>query len=168
MTRRTRGEGTVTFKKKLKLWAAKVPTDQVDTKGKRRYVYAYGKTKEEAARKRTLLQRQVEERTLPEPHRMTVEDLMTTYIENKVGRIKTRTIDLYSFDAKRHINPKIGQVLISKLMPLHIERMQADRLGHRDPAFTLRTYAHVFDHHRHGGAFSLDTLLAEPDRTVKG
>jgi integrase len=44
----------------------------------------------------------------------------------------------------------------------------ADRLGHRDPAFTLRTYAHVFDHHRHGGAFSLDTLLAEPDRTVKG
>lgn len=386
MARRSRGEGTVTFKKKLKLWAAKVPTDQVDSKGKRRYVYAYGKTKEEAARKRTLLQRQVEERTLPEPHRMTVEDLMTTYIENKVGRIKTRTMDLYSFDAKRHINPKIGHVLISKLMPLHIERMQAeilrngspraarsardtlaralrqavrwklmvynpaeaveqirvpkremqvwepeevtvfleraredrlyalfflalttgmrmgellalnwrdlslngsrpiitvrtsvtreggkpvigepktaagtrrialssdqvdvltahqvtqdlertrtghwqdqglvfpstegtlfnssnfntrhwlvlrevsgvkiirfhdlrhtyaslairagmdvrllaDRLGHRDPAFTLRTYAHVFDHHRHGGAFSLDTLLAEPDRTVKG
>jgi Phage integrase, N-terminal SAM-like domain len=123
MARRTRGEGSVTFKKKLKLWAAKVPTDQVDAKGKRRYVYAYGKTKKEAARKRTLLQRQVEERTLPEQHRMTVEDLMTTYIENKVGRIKTRTMDLYSFDAKRHINPKIGHVLISKLMPLHIERM---------------------------------------------
>jgi integrase len=46
-------------------------------------------------------------------------------------------------------------------------RLLADRLGHRDPVF-MRTYAHVFGHHRHGGAFSLDTLLAEPDRSLKG
>jgi hypothetical protein len=47
-------------------------------------------------------------------------------------------------------------------------RLLADPFKHRDLVFTLRTYAHVFDHHRHGGAFSLDTLLAKPDRTVKG
>ena len=52
MTRRARGEGNITYHKRLKLWQAKVPTDQVTAKGKRRYAYAYGKTKEEAASKR--------------------------------------------------------------------------------------------------------------------
>lgn len=41
-------------------------------------------------------------------------------------------------------------------------RLLADRLGHRDPAFTLRTYTHVFDRYRHSGALPLETLLRDP------
>ena len=45
-------------------------------------------------------------------------------------------------------------------------RLLADGLGHTDPAFTLRVYAHVFDRHRQGGALSLDTLLGDPIEQV--
>jgi integrase len=41
-------------------------------------------------------------------------------------------------------------------------RLLVDRLGHKDPAFTLRVYAHVFDRRKQGGALSLETLLADP------
>lgn len=126
MARRTRGEGSVTFKKKLKLWAAKVPIDEFDAKGKRKFVYAYGKTAEEASRKRAELQQKVTDNILTEPHRMTVADLMAAYLEHKQARVKPRTHELYEIDAKRFINPKLGGVLISKLMPLQIERMQSE------------------------------------------
>jgi integrase len=43
-------------------------------------------------------------------------------------------------------------------------RLLADRLGHRDPAFTLRVYAHIFDRYRKSGAIEMmDLLKLEPD-----
>jgi integrase len=41
-------------------------------------------------------------------------------------------------------------------------RLLADRLGHRDPSFTLRVYAHVFEQYRQSGAMPLEKLLSEP------
>lgn len=38
-------------------------------------------------------------------------------------------------------------------------RTVADRLGHRDPSFTLRKYTHVFEEQRQTAAVSLDELL---------
>jgi integrase len=128
MARRTRGEGSVTFKKKLKLWAAKVPIDEFDAKGRRKFAYAYGKTAEEASRKRANLQQKVNDNAMTEPHRMTVMDLMAAYLEHKQARVKPRTHELYERDVVKFINPKLGGILISKLMPLQIERMQSEVL----------------------------------------
>jgi hypothetical protein len=38
----------------------------------------------------------------------------------------------------------------------------ADRLGHRDPGFTLSTYAHVFERYCQSGALRLEVLLQDP------
>ena len=40
-------------------------------------------------------------------------------------------------------------------------RLLADRLGHRDPSFTLRVYARVFEQYRQSGAMPLEKLLSE-------
>lgn len=38
-------------------------------------------------------------------------------------------------------------------------RTIADRIGHSDPAFTLRRYGHMFDEYRQAGAVNLTELL---------
>ena len=43
-------------------------------------------------------------------------------------------------------------------------RLLAARLGHRDPAFTLRVCAHTFDRYRKSGAIEMmDLLKLDPD-----
>ena len=39
-------------------------------------------------------------------------------------------------------------------------RTIADRIGHTDPAFTLKRYAHVFEEQRQGAAIPLLKLVA--------
>jgi integrase len=41
-------------------------------------------------------------------------------------------------------------------------RTIADRIGHTDPAFTLKRYAHVFEDQRKAAAIPLLRLLAKP------
>lgn len=42
-------------------------------------------------------------------------------------------------------------------------RTIAERIGHTDPSFTLKRYAHVFEEQRRAAAIPLLELLASPE-----
>lgn len=63
----------------------------------------------------------------------------------------------------------VRQVRLHDLRHLHVSllvkrgldpRAIADRIGHADPAFTMRQYSHAFAEHRRSGAVNLRELLA--------
>ena len=70
-----------------------------------------------------------------------------TRLQEKAGVTRIRLHDL------RHLH---ATLLVAHGIDL---RTVADRLGHTDPAFTLRTYSHVLDRNRVAAAIGLDDLL---------
>lgn len=70
-----------------------------------------------------------------------------THLQARAGVTRIRLHDL------RHLH---ATLLVAHGIDL---RTVADRLGHADPAFTLRTYSHVLDRNRVAAAIGLDELL---------
>ncbi|HEX2863356.1 MAG TPA: tyrosine-type recombinase/integrase [Deinococcales bacterium] len=125
---RGNGEGTVFFNKTHDLWCGQLTVGP----GDRRSVYA--KTEREARRRLGLIKRQYDEGTLPEPHRMTVADLLDRYLkEVKDVRGEGRTLELYRLDAERYILPLIGHLQLSKVTPLVVQQMRSKVLEKHSP-----------------------------------
>jgi integrase len=124
-----RGDGCVTKRKDGRWQAALV------VNCKRRIVY--GRTKAEARKKLAELRQQVARTgTLPEPGRRTVADLLEAWLEVAAQSLKPATLESYRDVARLHIIPAIGGVKLSKLEPLHLQKLYThlERHGKRRTA----------------------------------
>ena len=90
--------------------------------------------------------------------------LVFTNLEGGAMHPKTLTNAWWSLQDKA----KVPRIRFHDLRHLHVSllikqgfdvRTVADRVGHRDPSFTLRTYTHAFEEQRKQAAISLGDLL---------
>ncbi|MBI2304032.1 MAG: site-specific integrase [Chloroflexi bacterium] len=90
--------------------------------GKRKHVY--GKTAQEVkAKLKTLYQQVAMTGVLPSPGSRTVNDLLDAWLENCRASLKPRTLAWYEDIARRYIRGSIGPIRLSKLEPVHIQRL---------------------------------------------
>ncbi len=84
------------------------------------------------------------------------------------GRRSRRPRRLLRSESKAVLPDKAGGTKV-RLHDLHVSllvkdgldpRTIADRIGHRDPAFTLRQYSHAFEEQRQAAAVGLMDLLS--------
>ncbi len=111
---RTHGEGTI-LQRKDGRWQASLMLD-----GQRRTVY--GKTRREAAQKLADLRRQAAG-GLPDPGRRTVADLVDEWLRVAAPSLRPKTLHEYRRICDLYILPTLGEVRLSKLEPVRIERM---------------------------------------------
>lgn len=124
--RKTRadGEGTI-FSREIKRrdgstyirWEAKTPRL---ADGRRQTLY--GKTQGEVKNKLEQLKAQLATGTYSVT-KLTVQDFLERWHNEKAKAVKPRTVELYRFQADRHINPVIGRVKLSKLTPMHLQNL---------------------------------------------
>lgn len=127
MTRRGKGEGTVTQRKDGR-WEAKLtlPTNG----GKRQRRTFYGKTRTEVVRKLRDGQTK-QDANLPLPNdRETVGLFLDTWLRDSApSRLRPRTLASYQMIVERHLKPEIGKIVLSRLTPDAVERYMNVKSG---------------------------------------
>jgi integrase len=125
MGRRGRGEGCIYQRKRDGCWLAIVDVGcRADGKRQRKYLYAG--TKAEVLEKLRQFHSEGLAGVSAEPAKVTVAAFLARWLE-EVARpsIRATTHLRYEITIRRHINPHIGGVLLSKLSPLHVQSMIA-------------------------------------------
>lgn len=137
MARRRRGnlEGSVFYRKDRKLWAVTV-TLGYDEHGKLRRVTKYAKTKDEAVRLLSDMQRQARTGTLPEPVRLSVGDYLQHWLEDVMRpTLRPSTYARYESIVRNHLMPRIGRTKLQQLKPSQVQAlysaMEEDGVGAR-------------------------------------
>ncbi len=105
-------------------------------------------TRKEAERRERELLRTRETGTFVEPHRMTVAEYMTKWLESVRQKVEPNTYRGYEQRSRTHIVPDLGHVKLTELSPLLIEQAEALwlRQGNRptggplDPQTALHTH----------------------------
>ncbi len=98
-------------------WCASLQAD-----GKRKTLYA--KSERDARKKLADLQGQMATiGTLPNPGKRSVDDLLDAFLESKGPNWKPSTLDGHRIVCDLYIRPHIGHVKLSRLEPLHLERL---------------------------------------------
>jgi len=111
---RTHGEGTI-LQRKDGRWQASLMLD-----GQRCTVY--GKSRREAAAKLAELKRRAGA-VLPDPGRRTVADLVDEWLRVAAPSLRPKTLHGYRRICELYILPTLGEVRLSRLEPVRIERM---------------------------------------------
>ncbi len=120
--RRGNGEGSI-FQRADGRWCVTLPLGYNDT-GKRQRRTVYSRTKAEALQQLLEAQNRAVSGKLMAPSQMTVYDYLKTWIEDTVRTSSEKsTYALYEVIVRTKINPTIGGLRISKVEPLHIQRM---------------------------------------------
>lgn len=107
----------------------------------------HGTRKDAGRRERELLLAQETGRFV-EPHRMTVGEFMTKWLESVLTKVEPNTYRGYEQRSRTHIVPDLGQVRLGDLSPLMIEQAEALWLhegnrrtgGPLDPQTVLHTH----------------------------
>lgn len=89
--------------------------------GKRVRKSIYGKSESEVVKKKTALLALHGLGGVALPDKMTVADMMTEWLEYKATTVKTTTLDGYEGVVTRHINPRLGRMLLQKLEAGHLD-----------------------------------------------
>jgi integrase len=143
MGRRAAGEAKP-VKRKDGRYAAYITTGKSpDGKQLRRWVY--GRNAKEAAQKRRALLNQFQAGVLPEPHRMTVAQLLERHLSDCKPRVKETTFTRYRYLLDRYILPELGGVPLKKLSALQVAAFQAKIAGEngRTTASVCRMLLHA-------------------------
>lgn len=102
-----------------------------DASGKRRqHTEVVRGTRKDAERRERELMTSRESGTFVEPHRMTVEEFMTKWLESVRTKVEPNTYRGYEQRSRTHIVPDLGHVKLTDLSPLMIERAQSLWLRH--------------------------------------
>ncbi|MBI5954429.1 MAG: site-specific integrase [Chloroflexi bacterium] len=123
MKRRSRGEGSIYYLDKKKLWVAKITLPD----GKRKVKYA----KDQKAVRDWLAKTQIELRQgiLVKDDNITFEKFVTDYMENvRKNSLRPKTFEVYSYLLKLHINPEIGHIKLVQLRPDHLQSLYAKKV----------------------------------------
>lgn len=123
--RRGNGEGSI-FQRADGRWVATINVGY-NANGKRVRRTVYGWTKGEAQDKLTALHGQKHKGELRKASHETLAAYLERWLEDSVKiQRKPATHACYRFMVKKHINPRIGGVALTKLTPLNVERLYAD------------------------------------------
>lgn len=96
------------------------------------------RTKKEAGKAERDALTQQERGTLIDPAKVTVTELLTTWLQTKAGTISPNSEKDYEITIRRHIAPAIGRVHVQKLTPA---QMQAQFTTWKDAGLQPRTLA---------------------------
>ena len=125
MSRRANGEGTI-WKRPDGRWCGAVYA--ATTKGSRKRVYVYGKTRTEAREKLTALQRELDRGVRVPAESWTVERYLTHWLQSVVRPHKApKTHQGYELVVRRHILPALGRKRLTSLSVPDV-RSLVDRL----------------------------------------
>jgi integrase len=133
VTRRANGEGTI-WKKPDGRWCGAVYAQT--TKGTRKRVYVYGKTRTEAREKLTALQRDLDRGVRVPAENWTVEAYLKHWLDAVVKPHKApKTYQGYELVVRRHILPTLGRKRLKSLsvpdVRNFVERLQEQGMGTR-------------------------------------
>lgn len=123
-TRRKRGNIT----KRGKGWQIKFSAPSPDGTRKQRYATVRG-SYQDAQKELTRLLGEADQGTLPEPTRQTIAQYLRTWLDNSEGKRSPKTLERYRELAENQIIRHLGEHLLQKLRPEHIEAWHADLLA---------------------------------------
>jgi integrase len=130
--RRARSEGSVYFREADGRWVASVTIgyktvikDGVEKRVQKRKV-VYGTTQAEVLRKKKVLESKVALGRGDEPEKLTLKDYLTnTWLPAVKPSVAPLTYAPYKLHVEKHIVPRIGHMVLSRIMPLHIQQFYA-------------------------------------------
>lgn len=113
--RRARGEGSITYREKKKLWEARyvVGTNPGTGEPIRRSVYA--KTQREVRQKLTEAIAALDKDDYREPSKMTLAQWLDIWQQEYLGGVKPKTVLDYSNTIRKHLKPAMGAIRLEAL-----------------------------------------------------
>ncbi len=143
MTRRETNEGSI-YKRTDGRWVSVIHLGYEG--GRRRRKNIYGKTRQDVATKLNAALR-AQQQGLPQPaERQTVAAFMTRWLENAQPTLRPKTYIGYEVLIRRHINPGLGRLALTKLGPEHLENLYQQRLSTGLSPTTV-SHIHALIHH---------------------
>lgn len=131
MAKRANGEGSI-YKRADGRWCATVSVDG----GKRKSFY--GKTRQIVARElATALKARQDGLPLP-AERQTLGQFLTGWLESVRPSLRPRTYVRYEQLVRLQATPFIGRLLVTRLMPDHLQKLYAERLEARQSPSSVR------------------------------
>jgi integrase len=128
MSRRGNTEGTI-HRRKDGRWAAALSLGYQG--GRRRRKYLYGKIRGEVSRKLQEAQRTLSDGGILPGEKQTVQTLLETWLKDSAAqKVRSRTLQRYQEIVRLHLVPALGTTKLTKLNPVHVERMMNDALEH--------------------------------------
>jgi integrase len=121
--KRAHGEGTI-FQDKQGYWVAEVFLPS----GKRKRKYAKS---QKAVKDWLLAQREaIRDAVWVDADSVTVSQFLDRYINDVASHtLRPKTLEAYSYLIRLHINPEIGALKLSALMPAHVQKLYTDKLN---------------------------------------
>lgn len=116
-------EGSVT-KRKDGRWQGVVDVPTLTKERVRKYVYA--STRQECRRKLNKLIEEIEDNSVFNPSKSTFKEFAQVWLETYCINLSPTTIDGYNKSIYTYANKYIGDALLSKILPIHIQEMIND------------------------------------------
>lgn len=116
--RRENGDGSVFFRESKGLWCSEV-TVGVDANGKRKRKTLYGKTKADVLAKLKEIEASVTASTYIEETTLTLSKFLDSWLLDVAKQtLRPTTYERYRSLIGNHITPELGNVTLTRLMPL--------------------------------------------------
>lgn len=135
-TRREKGEGSIFFMEAKNLWCASINLG-TDGNGKRRRKVIYAKTKEELIQKKKDLS--IATGTLVTDTKTTVRQYLTFCLEDVYkATVRPSTYVRNKGLVINHLIPALGNVALSKLVPLQLQKLYGAKLNEEQSRRSIR------------------------------
>jgi integrase len=125
MSRRPKGEGSLYYDSRRRLWVGMLQLGR-DLAGRRRRRRVYGRTKTDALGKLNRLRAELAQGFVPEPQRTTLSTFLHRWLEDVVRpSLRPRTYEYYKYGCDlvlRHL----GAVQLSRIAPVHVQGMLSE------------------------------------------
>lgn len=132
--------------KKLDCWEALITLGRDPGTGKVKRLAVYGKTQQECRDKLIETLQSIKNQTFVEPHKITVESWMDTWLkEYKKDNIRPTTYSSYEYIIRVHIKPNLGKAYLRDLRPEQIQKFYNERKSSGLSSRTVR-YIHTILH----------------------
>ncbi|MBZ9752769.1 site-specific integrase [Deinococcus sp. HMF7604] len=123
--RKSNGEGSLRLRPDGK-WELRATLE--DATGQKRRISLYGSTRKEVTAKRDALKSDEAAGVLAAPNRHTLETYLTAWLDHVQQELKPTSHQSYKYLVDQHLVPRIGQVQLLKLAPLHVEGLMSGML----------------------------------------
>lgn len=130
-TRNAQGSGTIRQRPDGR-WEARVTIGHDPGTGRQIQKSLYGKTQKEVRQRLNQVTAEVDAGTYAEPSKLCVSEWLEAWLTDYCTNTKPRTVDTYKSTVTMRINPHIGNVKLSKLNTMQIQRMYNDLLRGTD------------------------------------
>lgn len=137
MTGRRGNREASIFKRKDGRWVGQISLPG-DGRGKRQRKVVYGRTREEVRLKILDAQKILQSGAQLTPDRMTVSDLMSSWLKQRRHEIRWQTWRRYESNFRMHIEPVIGNIRLAKLRPEHLRNLYAQKIEEGLSSTTVR------------------------------